>query len=206
MPTVSLITLLAAMTAQSLVAANPNIGIYLTFDSTPAELPLQVMAHEVELLMQPSGVSLDWRLASLNRGDEPFAGVVLIRFKGACRVGANLDAANDFGSLGETRTLASAKVVKGRVLPYGEVQCDEVRRAADQLRPGSTRDERERALGVALARVVAHELYHILGATTAHSHEGLAKPSHSLRDLASPGPFGFSERDSRTIREHVERF
>ena len=42
---------------------------------------------------------------------------------------------------------------------------------------------RQAALGRALARVIAHEIYHIVGETTDHQYSGVAKASFSVRDL-----------------------
>jgi len=43
--------------------------------------------------------------------------------------------------------------------------------------------QRNTALGRALGRVMAHELYHIVGETTAHQIRGVAKASLSVQDL-----------------------
>jgi hypothetical protein len=41
------------------------------------------------------------------------------------------------------------------------------------------------APGRALARVLSHELYHVLARTTGHAREGVAKPSLAGADLSS---------------------
>ena len=107
---------------------------------------------------------------------------------------------NDFGTLGETDALGSTQVGQGRVLPFSEVECDHIRKALAYMRPGSNQLERQNALGLALGRVVAHELYHILTRTTTHATAGLAKASQSLRDLVALREIGFQEADSQAIR------
>jgi hypothetical protein len=42
-------------------------------------------------------------------------------------------------------------------------------------------------VGRALARVIGHELYHILARTCQHPNAGLAKAAFSLDDLTAPG-------------------
>jgi hypothetical protein len=42
-------------------------------------------------------------------------------------------------------------------------------------------------IGRALARVIGHELYHILASTCQHPNAGLAKAAFSLDDLVAPG-------------------
>jgi hypothetical protein len=41
-------------------------------------------------------------------------------------------------------------------------------------------------LGRALGRVIAHELYHIVGQTAEHHDTGVAKAVFSIRDLKNP--------------------
>ncbi len=111
--------------------------------------------------------------------------------------------AGDFGSLGESHALGFTKVVHGRVLPYTEVECDRVREALSYLVPGADRRACQKAMGVALGRVVAHALYHVLARTTAHAADGLAKASHSLEELVSPKELDFRTEDSRAIGQGV---
>src|SRR5215469_740143 len=62
----------------------PSVGVFLDFDSIPGEASVEVMKKEVSSLLK--GVSLNWRLLSENHGNEPFAGLVVLRFKGKCKV------------------------------------------------------------------------------------------------------------------------
>ena len=178
----------------------PSVGVFLDFDSVPGSVPMDLMKKEVNQILKPSGVTLDWRLASENHGDEVFSGLVVLKLKGKCKVEGWSDART--GLLpGEERTLGATKVVDGRVLPFTEVRCDEVKRALAYLRPEASQRERQKAFGIALGRVVAHEIYHILARTTGHAAHGLAKASESLEDLVNAGSMGFKEEDSRAIRK-----
>ena len=62
-------------------------------------------------------------------------------------------------------------------------------------------EERQRALSRALARVVAHEIYHILAETTEHAGSGLAKAAQPLNDLVSKRKLEFATDDLRAIKE-----
>ena len=177
----------------------PSVGVYMDFDSTPGDASVEVMKKEVDDLLKPSGVTLGWRLAKENQGKETFSGLVVLKFRGRCRVEGWTQLASEFGTLGETEALGSTSVVNGRVLPFSEVECDRVRKALAYMNPGAGREERQRALGMALGRVVAHEIYHILARTTEHAAQGLAKASESLRDLVSAPVLGFRDADSQTI-------
>jgi hypothetical protein len=178
----------------------PEVGIFMDFESTPTTLSVEVMKSEAAKILQASGVSLDWRFARENRGKEAFASLVVLKFRGACRADSHLEAHNDFGSAGETRELGVTKVENGRVLPYSEVGCNEIREALNYL-PWAGTKERQKALGLALGRVVAHELYHILAHTTGHAARGLAKASHSLEELVSARDIHFQEADSLAIAQ-----
>ncbi|HJT90086.1 MAG TPA: hypothetical protein VJ732_19580 [Bryobacteraceae bacterium] len=177
----------------------PSIGIYMDFDSVPGNASVQTMETEVSRLLKPSGVKLDWRLLRRNEGREAFSGLVVLKFRGRCKVEGWSQPPSEFGSMGETVELASTKVANGKVLPFTEVECDQVRKALAYLGPGADQAERQRALGIALGRVVAHELYHILARTTSHAARGLAEASASLRDLVTPGKLSFRQADSQAI-------
>ncbi len=185
--------------AQTQALPSP-VGIFLDFDAAPGAIPVEVMKQEVEGLLKEAGLALNWRLVSDNHGDQVFSRVVLLKFKGSCRADNVAVLGRDFGSLGEVHPLGSTKVSKGKVLPFSEVECDHIREALAYLSPATTRRERQRAMGLAMARVVAHELYHILARTTGHAARGLAKASESLEDLVSRGDeIKFREEDLRAM-------
>jgi hypothetical protein len=177
----------------------PSVGLFLDFDSTPGSVPMETMKQEVDKILKPSGVALDWRLKGENRGNEAFDGLVVLKFKGKCKVDGWSRPDPD-PVRGDDRTLGATRIANGRVLPFTEVRCDEVKRALAYLRPEANARERQRAFGVALGRVVAHELYHILARTTTHAARGLAQASESLQDLVAAGAMGFREEDSSAIR------
>jgi hypothetical protein len=180
----------------------PSVGVFLDFDSAPGQLPVEAMKKEVDKILKPSGVALDWRLAADNHGTEAFNGLVVLKFKGKCKI-EGWSQPNPDAAAGEEHTLGATKVVNGNVLPFTEVQCDEVKRALAYLRPEANARERQRAFGIALGRVVAHELYHVLARSTAHAAHGLAKASESLQDLVTAGNMGFRQEDANAIRRGV---
>jgi hypothetical protein len=180
---------------------SPSVAIFMDFDSQPGVASVQVMEKEVDALLKPSGVTLNWRLARDNDGTETFSGLVVMKFRGQCRVEGWTQPGNDFGTLGETLALGSTQVTDGVVLPFSAVECDQVRKALGYLHPGTTQFDRQKTLGLALARVVAHELYHILARTTSHASAGLAKASQSLQDLVGLREIGFQAADSQAIRD-----
>jgi hypothetical protein len=198
---------LAAGAAISALAAecqthpvNPSVGVFLDFDSAPAKMSVEVMKKEVDALLKPSGISLDWRLTDDNHGDESFAGLVVLKFKGKCKV----EAWNSEVVPGQTKALGTTKVLHGDVLPFSEVKCDAVKEALSYLRPDANQGERQNAFGLAMGRVVAHEIYHILARTTTHAARGLSKAAESLHDLVSIQGMPFRAEDSALIRKGLE--
>lgn len=180
---------------------SPPVAVFMDFDSRPGAASLEIMKQEVGELFKPAGVTLDWRLSRENDGTEAFANVVVVKFKGRCQAEFAPQHGTDFGTLGETYALGMTKVAHGHVLPFTEVECDQVRKALAYLRPGAGTVERQNALGMVMGRVVAHELYHILARTTAHTAGGLTKASQSLKDLVGSGDLTFQEAASQAIRE-----
>lgn len=185
---------LAAATVATGAESKPGIGIFMDFDAPPAALTMETMKREVEAILRPSGLQLGWRSLKENRGTEAFAGVVVVRFRGACEAKALADA----GEPGETVTLGWSRVSEGRVLPFSEVECDQVRKTVAYGDP-ATDLERQHALGRAMGRVVAHELYHMLASTTGHAAHGLARATQDFRDLVT-GTMSFGPRDAAAIR------
>jgi hypothetical protein len=177
-----------------------TVGIFLDFDSAPNPFSLEIMKKEVDALLRPAGVLLDWRLAAENRGDASFADLVLLKFKGKCKAEAWSNP-----KPGRSWTLGATKVAEGRVLPFSEVKCDAVKQALSYLRPEANARERQKALGLAMGRVVAHELYHVLAQTTAHAARGLAQAAESLQDLVAARPAFFSVETSEAIRRALLR-
>ncbi len=151
--------------------SRPAISVFMDFDSRPAPESVEVMKREVEELLKPSGIKLNWHTAR-ETASGPDAGFVVLKFKGKCRVENWAQPGSDFGTLGEVRTLGQTIVDHGRVLPFSEVECDQVRKGLAYAAPAQSHS----ALGLAMGRVVAHELYHILAHTTAHARRGLAQP------------------------------
>src|SRR5947207_878549 len=110
--------------------AAPTLAVYMDFDATPGVSALAIMQHEVDGLLKPAGIAVNWRLARENKGDEEYSRLVVLRFTGECQ--AELVRTTDTE---ETLSLGDAKVVRGRVLPFSEVRCDEVRKALSFLAP-----------------------------------------------------------------------
>jgi hypothetical protein len=181
------------------VPPRPSVGIFMDFDNPPTSLALDSMKREVESVMKSTGLALDWRSLGDNQGREAFSGLVVLRFRGKCQV--EPWSAPD-SPAGAALTLGTSQVSDGRVLPFSEVECEQVRKTVPFTDASACEQEKQCALGRAMGRVVAHELYHVLAQTTGHSVDGLAKATQSFRDLVS-GTLRFQHRDAAAIRQGV---
>jgi hypothetical protein len=177
---------------------HPAVAVFLDFDSKPGDTSFAVMKKEAEDLLKSSGISLHWKMVSANQGTEASSSLVVMRFRGRCRAEAWPQPGED-GTPEGTQALGFTQVSAGHVLPFSEIECDQIRKSLNYLDHGSTPGERQKALGMAMGRVVAHELYHMLARTTSHAQGGLAKATQSLRDLAAAPAMAFQDKDSRAI-------
>jgi hypothetical protein len=176
----------------------PNpITIYTDFEQDPAAQSIDEMKSELEAIMQPVGLHMEWRpLRPLH--SEVFAELVVVKFKGACDVESWDPSRADFGSLGWTH------ITDGDILPFTDVQCDRIR---NLIRPELLRlpaGQHQRIFGRAVARVPAHELYHILANTTVHTASGVSKKLYSTLDLVWD-EFRFNATEVETLRNRKQR-
>jgi hypothetical protein len=120
-------------------------------------------------------VVLQWRDLSSASGSEAFDRIVVIRFRGACA--ADESASKKAGALGITH------VSNGRILPFIEMDCPRVANSVNRRFGRVAPLFRELALGRALGRVAAHEIYHVLAGSEQHDEVGVSKPSFDHADL-----------------------
>jgi hypothetical protein len=75
----------------------------------------------------------------------------------------------------------------GEILPFSDINCDAIRSflQRDLLRIPEV--DREVAYGRAIARVLAHELYHIFARTTRHAVRDIGKSTFTVQDLLRAG-------------------
>jgi hypothetical protein len=197
---------LAALSLSSLAYGaekKPSVGVFMDFDAKPANIAVDAMKREVDEIMRPAGLRVDWRQVGENRGAEAFTGVVVVKFKGKCQVQPWLGESFETELTSDKVVLGTSLVSNGQVLPFSEIECDQVRKLlAYQER--STEMDRQCALGRAMGRVVAHELYHVLACTTKHAGHGLAKATQTLRTMVRSG-LGFNNEEAAAIRQGLTR-
>jgi hypothetical protein len=148
------------------------------------------MKRELAQLMQTAGYLPAWFDASTPIPGSGVPLLAVVGFDGSCSLppgGASSPA--ETGDLGR---LATTAVSNSHVMPFISVDCNKL---TDLLAPGLASEPAGRRgylYGRALARVVAHELYHALLDTACHSRNGIAKAAFTAHDLLSVG-FAFEE-------------
>jgi hypothetical protein len=155
-----------------------NLTIVLKFDGPHSDTSITEMKRELESIMKDSGLRLSWRLREEVNG-ESFADLVVVRFKGKCLMEPTPFLYDERGPLAFTHTSGSV------ILPYSEVECDKVRVSVRSAMWGGDYERGDMLMGRALGRVLAHELYHIMGKTAGHGSDGVARRALSGAQLIS---------------------
>ncbi len=171
-----------------------SVAVIMEFEDPYSPSLLDAMKSELERIMRPSNLQLEWRFYEESLGKEIFGNLVVVRFKGPCR-GADLPATAETEA-----TLGLTHLSGNDILPYADVNCGRIK----SLILGAIRSENflrtELIFGRAVGRVLAHELYHILARTTKHADSGLAKRVLTPQDLVAHEE-NLEELESQMIRE-----
>jgi hypothetical protein len=162
--------------AETRTSSSP-LAILFRFDGPYSQAAFQEMERELTTLMEPSAVRPEWHDRRDITQSDSFQRLVMVNFHGRCR------AEPAAAPAGGDRPLGWTHVVDGRVLPFSDVECDRVRASIHSA--NGMRQLSDLVLGRALARVLAHELYHVLARTSTHPSVGLAKRSLSGLELSS---------------------
>jgi hypothetical protein len=163
--------------------------------STERPLPAATVAEmhrEMDKLMKQASIRVEWmQLSDFSPGTE-VQDLVLVKFRGNCRIQPAPVLLDERGPLAFTHTS------DGQVLPFSEVFCDRVGVAARSAMAGGEFGRGDELLGRALARVLAHELYHIRGKCSEHGRSGLARSALTGRELIAT-TLDFAPADARRM-------
>jgi hypothetical protein len=153
------------------------VGLLLKSEGNTAGLPLAEVQAELAELMAPAGLALEW-LSSAQMRTARVSALISVELRGSC----------DFrkaapGGFANRTALASTAMADGRVLPFVWVDCTATRRFLGAPLANLPAAERQHAAARAVARLLAHELYHVLSGAEGHTESGIAKASFSQLDL-----------------------
>ena len=167
--------LTAAVTAVAVAggAAAP-LQLLTQFDEAFSTIAVQEMQREMDTLYRDVHVAIAWHELSSYQSVGRAPRIVFVHFEGNCRAVSLPPRQSVAGA-----TLANVNRVDGQMLPIVTVDCE---RIASYLWPsmsGAERSQGDVAFGRALARVLAHELYHYLTGAAKHTQSVLFRASIS---------------------------
>jgi hypothetical protein len=137
---------------------------------------MDAIRNELAAIMSPAGLHFDWRPLA-EGGGHVTSQLAVIHFKGQCDTEGIRPEWSYPGALGWTH------LSDGEILPFIEINCQGVRLLVQGNLVISPEPSRDPALGRAIARVLAHELYHFLVNTRKHTAGGIAKAVFGPEDL-----------------------
>jgi hypothetical protein len=177
------------------------VAIYYSFDSPPPAALFTEMQSELGRILAPAGLRVTWRSLDVpEKRAEDFPEIVVFRFHGEC----SFEGGGSGAPVPAGLALAETEIVDGHVLPFGAVACDVVRRFIAPLARSFGEEDKNAALGRALARVSAHEIYHMLTGSQTHGNQGITRSTHSRTDL-SASSFTFAKGETDWLRAWAEK-
>ena len=164
-------------------AQTRTLAVYSGSGQRIESAAMHALQTELQRVLTPADIEVSWVQSVSDKTQSPeFQLAVVGTFDGDCSV-ENLpdQSARPIPAL----KLAESSVSNGRVFPFFRVDCSHIiQTLSPDLRSLSV-PMRQSVLGRALARAIAHEIYHILAQTTGHEKSGIAKASLSRADLYS---------------------
>lgn len=184
-------------------AHEKKLVIFLSSDSANAPAASSPMKRELSNLMQTAAIRVEWQDPSTGQGGLENDYSAVIRLRGSCRPTA--PDTHFQHSLSGPFPLASSEIVDGVILPFGDIDCAALN---SFLGPSLWRmpgKEQESLYGRAVARLIAHELFHMIARATAHARSGVAEPAFTVAELLSDH-FEFTESTRTELRSEAGDF
>lgn len=192
-PLASLVVLSASFSA---FAETKTLAVYL---NQPLAFGAAGFEEEVRTLIEPSG----YRVVFRNIGtptSENFDRLMMVRMEGRCSA-RDLSFASSVDM--KDGALASTSTEGGRILPFTKVFCDRTVRLLASGLSSEPVFRRDLLFARAIARQVAHEVFHFLTQDKGHAHSGVAKACLQARDLLA-GALSFDEMTISRLTEDDE--
>jgi len=167
-----------------------KLVIFLKSDSVIAPSASTQMKRELGALLQAAAIHVEWRDPSVDQGGSENDYAAVVHLRGSCHP-TEPDTRFQRSASGPF-TLASSAVADGLILPFGDIDCGALNAFIGPSLWRAPDKERQLVYARALARLVAHELYHVIAQAHSHARSGIAEPSFTLAELLSDH-FEFTE-------------
>ncbi len=168
------------------------VALYTNFQHQAPAAVREALRDELAAIMSPLGLRFEWHDLNAARTQETAVELAVVTFKGSCEAGSPTVPAARVGALGWTH------VSEGEILPFADIDCDGIRSflsgRLSEIRPL----QREEMYGRAVARVLAHELYHIFANTQHHGAAGVGKAAYTVENLTD-AEFQFDGKESKAL-------
>jgi hypothetical protein len=158
-----------------------DLAVYLNVDPNQPPAPLENMKRELSFIMQTAGYRVIYDDSRAPDTTASFSTLVVLELRGNCGMPAGSYRVER--SVASGASLAETAVSAGVVLPFSQINCANLTRMVGPVLAEEAIAQRDYLYGRAMARVAAHELYHVVIGSTDHRHEGVAKPAFSVGDL-----------------------
>jgi hypothetical protein len=140
------------------------------------------MKRELSRLMQTAGYELEWRGPQESKIDTS-AFLAVVELRGDCETPSGKPPSGS--ALPGMADLASTFVSDGQVLPFSWVNCGNVTKLLAPSLVDQPAAHEDFIFGRAVARLIAHEFYHVLMQTREHTRNGISKSCFTAADLLS---------------------
>ena len=188
--------------AQSAGSTDAALVVYLRTGGNQPAAPLAEMKRGVESLMSQAGFRVEWRSLDAPRGVERDATMLaVVELNGVCGLAPGYGAAA--APLNAVASLATTSITDGQVQPFSSLNCTVLTRTVSAALSQEAAARRDFLYGRAMARVVAHELYHVLMRSPEHARAGVARSCFSTADLLTER-FEFEGATLARLRSRVE--
>ena len=196
---IALVFLATSMWAfEGLPALHNPITLVVSSERPLAPEAMKELQAEMANLLKQANRPVEWRtLGEMGLGVS-VSDLVMVKFRGNCRMELSPMLLDERGPLAFTHT------TDGEVLPFSEVSCDKVKVAARSAMHGGQVASGDMLLGRALARVLAHEIWHMTSNTGKHSKTGVAKSSLSGAQLIAE-KIEFEDHDAHQLTRKTAR-
>jgi hypothetical protein len=166
--------------SESSLPAGSEVEVYLKGDTGSSPEVLGEMTRELAALMQRAGFRVLWRHPNDQSPSGGAAHLIMVELRGTCAVPPLYNSPEPLPS---SLALASSAVVDGKVLPFTWVDCAALNRFLGPAISSQSEADQAYTYGRSMARLLAHEFYHVLAQTDDHTQTGISKARFSTTDL-----------------------
>jgi hypothetical protein len=160
-------------------SSGQSLTVLLDFEDANQSVSLARLQKDLQAILANTGLKLDVRFKQDVAAHAEFQQLVVFKMKGHCTARPlPIAALSD-----ERGALAMTYSSDGTLLPFGAVECDRVRESLERVLGRNASYVHQNAYSTAIARVMAHEIYHMMGNSKQHTRDGVTKRSLSSREL-----------------------